>query len=168
MISRHTKADLLLARFPGPVTLYPSRKKWLLILVIGAVFTMVGAGMVMDGASGGWVALVFFTVVTIVATGMFLPGVAALTLDGDGFQVVSLFRCHRSRWRDVNGFEFVAISFTSQMLVAYDDSDAAGRTMASLNTALAGHNSALPDTYGLAGDDLARLLMQWRARALAA
>jgi hypothetical protein len=35
----------------------------------------------------------------------------------------------------------------------------------SLNTAISGHSAALPDTYGLAAGELARLMAQWREQA---
>lgn len=168
MMASDTKADLLLSRFPGPVTLYPSRRKWLLVLLVGVLFTAVGIWMILAGNRSGWFTLEVFAIVAIVAAVTFLPGAAALTLDRNGFEVASLFRFHRSRWQEVSGFEFVPIWPTSQKLVAYDDIRAATRTLAAMNIAIADHNSALPNTYGLAGDDLARLLTQWRARAVAA
>jgi hypothetical protein len=53
-----------------------------------------------------------------------------------------------------------------QKMVAYDDVKVAGRAVAKLNIALAGHNTALPDTYGLSAAELARVMTQWRERAL--
>jgi hypothetical protein len=49
--------------------------------------------------------------------------------------------------------------------VVYDDINLTGRKIANLNVALVGRNAALPDTYGLSADDLARLIMLWRDRA---
>ena len=40
----------MLARFPGPVRLYPSRKKWLLVFAGGAAFTAGGILMIRSGA----------------------------------------------------------------------------------------------------------------------
>jgi hypothetical protein len=33
--------------------------------------------------------------------------------------------------------------------------------------ALSGHDSGLPDTYGLSAEDLAQLMIRWRERAIA-
>jgi len=162
-----TKADLILARFPGPVTLYPSRKKWLLVLLGCALFTAAGIGMIAQAARGGWFAAIFFALGSLVAAIMLLPGAGALALDADGFQATSLFRRHRTRWQDVTGFESVRIPPSMQKMVLFDDINMTGRTIARLSVAIAGHNGGLPDTYGLTADDLARLMTQWRLRAVA-
>ena len=158
-----SKIDAILSRFPGPVRLYPSRKKWLLILLISALFTAVGFWMAAESAPSGWYALVFFAACLIVSVIMLLPGAGGLVLDRDGFRVTSLFRSHRSRWRDVSGFEPISVS--SQRLVGFDDR-AANRAIGALNTVIAGHNAALPETYGFYVDELAELMQRWRERAM--
>jgi hypothetical protein len=167
MRSSDLNADLILSRFPGAVTLYPSRRKWLLVLLGCALFTAVGIVMVSQAAGGGWFVAIFFAVGAIVAAFMLLPGAGALALDADGFQATSLFRRRRTRWQDVTGFEAVQIPPSMQKMIVFDDSKMTGRTIAKLNAAIAGHNAGLPDTYGLLGDDLARLMTQWRQRAVA-
>ncbi len=52
--------DLILSRFPGPVTLNRSRRKWWLILLACAGFVAIGYGMISTHASGGWLVLMFF------------------------------------------------------------------------------------------------------------
>ena len=167
MRSSDLKADLILSRFPGPVTLYPSRRKWLLVLLGCALFTAGGIVMVSRAAGGGWFVAVFFAVGAIVAALMLLPGAGALALDADGFQATKLFRRHRTRWQDVTGFAAVKILPSMQKMVVFDDIKMTGRTIAKLDAAITGHNAGLPDTYGLSGDDLARLMTQWRQRAAA-
>jgi hypothetical protein len=160
-------AEAILRTFPGPLTLYPSRRKWILMLLGGAVFDAIGIAMVADGESWGWFGLIFFGLCTIGAAVMLLPGAASLELDRDGFQATTLFRHHRTRWRDATGFEPVSIPPSMQKMVAYDDVNAASRALANLNVAIASHNSALPDTYGLSAADLARVMTQWCEQALA-
>jgi len=160
-------ADALLSKFPGPATLYPSRKKWILVLLGCLVFAAGGAWMIAGGASWGWAALIFFGLGTAVSLAMLVPGVSALTLDRDGFDVTSLRRRHRTRWTDATGFEAVAIPPAMRRFVCYDDSNAARLAIAKTNVAMTGHNAALPDTYGLAPADLARLMSAWRERATA-
>jgi hypothetical protein len=158
--------ETLVSRFPGPVKLYPSRKKWLLLLVACIAFTAGGVFMARDHADGGWFVLIFFGLGLVFSIVMLLPGASGLLLDGDGFKMTNLYRSHRSRWQDVQGFQAVAIPPSGQILVCYDDSGAARSSLAKMNIAITGHNSALPETYGLSADDLARLMTQWRNRAL--
>jgi hypothetical protein len=162
-----SKIEVNLARFPGPVRLYPSRKKWFLILLISALFTVVGFWMVAESASSGWYALIFFAACLVVSVIMLLPGAGGLVLDRDGFRMTSLFRSHRVRWQDATGFEPISIPYSNQRLVGFDHA-AAGRTIAALNTAIAGHNAALPDTYGFSVDELAQLMLRWQERAATA
>ena len=168
MQSPHSQVDLILSRFPGPVTLYPSRIKWLLVLLGCGLFTVAGLWIVSQGTPSGWFPLGFFGSGSVVAALMLLPGAGALTLDGDGFRVTSLFRSGSSRWQDVTGFESVSLPRSSQRLVGYDNINMAGWKLAKLNVAITGRNCALSDTYGLSADDLAWLMTLWRDRAVAA
>jgi len=158
------QVESILSRFPGPVTLYPSRKKWLLFLLGSALFTAGGVGMVVTKADWGWLVLIFFAVCTAVFGIGLLPGAGRLVLDHDGFQVTTLYRSFRRQWHDVKSFEPVAIPPSMQRSVGYDDVNA-GKTITVLNTAISGHNAALPDSYGLSVDDLAQLMLRWRERA---
>ena len=91
--------ETLLSRFPGPQKLFPSRKKWLLLMVVGIAFTAGGIFMVREQADGGWFVLIFFGLGLVVSIAMLLPGAGGLLLDSDGFKMTSLFRSHRSRWQ---------------------------------------------------------------------
>jgi hypothetical protein len=141
--------------------------KWILILLVSGLFTVGGYFMVADRAPSGWFVLVFFGACTIVAAMLLLPGAGGLSLDRQGFRATSLFRGFDARWQDVSGFEPVSIPPSLQKLVGYDDIKLAGRAAAKLSIAIAGHNSALPDTYGLSAQDLAWLMAAWRDRTLA-
>jgi hypothetical protein len=55
-----TKAESILARFPGPVTLTSSRKKWLSLLLVCCLIGAAGLAMVLGNISGGWFLLVFY------------------------------------------------------------------------------------------------------------
>jgi hypothetical protein len=167
MQSSQSQVDAILARFPGPVTLHPSRIKWLLVLLAGGVLAFGGYLMVSDGDSRGWFVLAFFAAVAIVAAIVLLPGAGGLTLDRNGFRATSLFRGFSARWEQVRGFESVSVPPSWQKLVVYDDINLAGK-IAKLNVAIAGHNAGLPDTYGLSADDLARLMTLWQDRAMRA
>jgi hypothetical protein len=148
------------------VTLYPSRRKWLLVFAGCALFAVGGFWMIRDGDVRGWLVLIFFGLGALVAAVAMLPGAGALTLDAQGFESTSLFRSHRTRWQDTAGFQAAHLP-RGQKLVVYDDVTQSAKSIAQLNVGIVGHNAGLPDTYGLAADDLAQLMAQWGERALA-
>ena len=161
-----TDVSQILSRFPGPVTLYPSRRKWLLVFVGGVSFAIGGAFMVRSSEAMGWLPLIFFSLVALVAAVAMLPGAGALTLDRDGFEVTSLFRRHHTRWQDAHGFAAARIPPATQRWAVYDDISQSGKRLAKINVEIVGRNAALPDTYGLSPDDLGNLMMLWRERAV--
>jgi hypothetical protein len=165
-MSPNCRVDAILAQFPGPVTLYPSRAKWLLVFLGCGLFAAGGIWMVATADANGWFVLPFFAIGTIVAGVMLLPGAAALVLERDGFQTTTLFRRSCSDWRDVSEFESVRIREAMRRMVVYDDVNLAGRAMAEISAGFTGRNAGLPDTYGLAAGDLADLMTLWRERAL--
>jgi hypothetical protein len=166
-MSSDAQVEAVLQRFPGPVTLYRSRRKWLLVLLGCLVFTLAGIGMIADNNDPwGWFTLIFFGFGSMIAALSLLPGAGALTLERDGFVTGSLFRRQRVSWQDANEFAAVEIPPSMLKMVVFDQQSTANRTLAKLNAAIAGHNGYLPDTYGLSADALARLMTLWRERAI--
>jgi hypothetical protein len=166
MASRPDTSEIL-SRFPGPVTLYPSRKKWLLVCAGSALFAIGGVWMVRSGEWMGWLPLIFFSLVALVAAVAMLPGAGALTLGREGFEITNLFRRHPTRWQDALRFTTARIPPATQRWVVYDDTSQSAKRIAKINVEVVGRNAALPDTYGLSPDDLGHLMMRWRERALA-
>src|SRR4051812_18626261 len=160
-------ASEILSRFPGMVTLYPSRRKWLLVLAGSLAFAVGGFWMIRDQQAAGWYVLIFFGLCAIVALVIMLPGAASLKLDREGFEVVNLFRRHRTKWKDVGDFNTAAIPPSNIVLVVYDDATVENSKVVQFSIKLTGRNAALNDTYGLAAEDLAQAMTQWRVRALA-
>jgi hypothetical protein len=161
------QSNAVLQEFPGPLTLYPSTRRWVTILLACLLFDAGGLWMIAQSAPGGWYVLIVFALFTIIAAAMLLPRAASLQLDRDGFETTSLFRRHRTFWQDVTGFEPVAIPPAMHRVVAYDNVKGARSALAKLNVAIAGHNAALPETYGLSAEELCAVMAQWRERALA-
>lgn len=175
MFASRRDADAILARFPGPVTVAISRAKWLAVLAGGAAFVAIFVWMLRadpDDVSAperwtAWAGLLFFGLVMLVAAVALLPGAGSLTLDADGFETCSLFRRFRTPWRQVSEFQVGAYTTPGrlQRTVIYDDAKPASLFAHSVRQ-MFGRNSALPDTYGLSHEELARLMTQWRTRAL--
>ncbi|HUI16403.1 MAG TPA: STM3941 family protein [Alphaproteobacteria bacterium] len=166
----------IVARFPGPVTLNVSKRRWLRFLAVGLAFAAIGGWMISLGPAGmtfiaGWGALVFFGLGSVVIVVTLLPGASGLTLDREGFVMRSLFRRSTYRWSDVDEFAVSEVPLgqgaRTMKAAGFNDRSAAQGRIAQVNVALAGRNSALPDSYGLAVEDLVRLMSAWRLRALA-
>ena len=156
----------VLAAFPGPVTLYRSTTKWVILLLAGIAFTGGGIAMIQSHEKGGWLVAIFFGFGTLVSLVALLPGGSYVKLDRDGFEISSLYRRSRVLWKSATGFEVRTVPPSSKAMVVFDDAEAKRKALAALNVTLVGHNSALPDTYGFEAADLATLMAQWRERAV--
>jgi len=155
----------ILSRFPGPVVLVPSRRKWLLVLGGCLAFVAIGLWTMHDEPLWGWLAVGFFGVGALVAALMLLPGAGGLLLDSDGFEMTSLFRRHRCRWAEVSEFEVVRLPPSRQKMVVFDDARTKDSALAKLNRSFAGRSGGLSDSYNLSHEDLAAIMNAWRARA---
>ena len=153
----------ILNQFPGPVTLYPSRRKWLLVLAGCVLFVVAGLWMVQREAPVGWLSVIFFGMGAIVSTVVLLLRVNALTLDAAGFEINSI-RPFRLSWQDAKNFDAITSSPGSWM-VGFKVVNPS--SIFKLNRAISGCDAAVPDTYGLSAYDLAALMTQWRERAAA-
>jgi hypothetical protein len=93
------------------------------------------------------------------------PSASCLTLDADGFETLNLlfFLRVRMHWRDVSEFQVRHVFGTSHLF--------GGRDVATFKVPGASFGARgirmLPDSFGLSEDDLAWLMNEWRARALA-
>jgi hypothetical protein len=152
------------------LTLTPSPRKWLLLLVGSLVFF---AGGVLNLDRGpvvrvvGWSTVVFFGLCAAVALLVLVPGSAYLRLTPHGFDQRTLFRTHRQSWQDVERFIAYASPPSRVRLVGFvlapgvTVRDGEAREWARENL---GVDGALPDTYGMSADELAALMNQWLER----
>jgi hypothetical protein len=158
-----TFAEVLLSGYPGPVTLYPSRKRQVRLLLLGAVLTAGGVWLALDADPVGWFAAVFFGYCVVTGVINLLPGAASLSLNKDGFQARNFFRRVGSDWQDVTGFKVHSgLPPVWSGYVRYSENKSKGLK------AIFGRSHVLPDTYGLPSSGLAQLLTEWRDQAIAA
>ena len=146
--------------------LRPRRLKLALYGVLSAAFTVGGVLMILDNDKGGWFVSAFFGLCTLVFIGLLMPGSASLTLTREGFHVRSLWRGGFTAWSEVERFGVARLGHRT--MVTYDLLDAAGRRKGGYVRRLTGVEAALPDTYGMPAENLARLMNAWRERALGA
>jgi hypothetical protein len=157
--------DKMLSRFPGPVTLRPSRRRMLLhgslVFVAGGVL-MILAGAVARGERWMlWAGIGVFVLCAAVFIIMLLPSAAKLVLDGDGFELTARSRTSRIRWADTSIFE---LAFNR--IVVFDDTRSMASRMGKFMKGVGGHSGALPNFGPLSEPDFVALLNRWRARAL--
>jgi hypothetical protein len=106
-------ARAILAKFPGPVTLQPSKQKWAGVFLLGLVLAAgLGALSLSDPIGGADLVLYFAvgfllicSVICMVAPAMALVK-TRMTLDAAGFEMRSLRVAQRRHWRDVRGFHY--------------------------------------------------------------
>lgn len=158
--------DLIASWFPGPVTLYPVRRKWLTVLLVFAFFDLVFLLATDLPAPMRWFCLAMSGAGTVAAAINLLPGAAYLTLTRDGFETRRYFHRYQGRWTNVDDFD-VWHSGRASGFVVFDE---AGKSSmyADMNVITMQHTSYVPDTYGFSAEDLARLMNFWRSGALSA
>jgi hypothetical protein len=178
------RVDTLLAQFPGPLVLRPSKGKWLLFLAVAALFTIGGLGQAITSGSAGildWIGVAFFGLCTAGFIYMTFFAGFEMTLDAEGFGWRSGRLSERWRWIDADDFAVVEYAAgttgaTFRKRVGFNDkrpSKTASQTAGEFLTgAMTGRDCAVPDayggsTFGLPMEDLARLMTRWRERALA-
>ncbi len=169
------KAEAILARYPGPVTLTTSRLKMLalflvsLAFVAGGLWVQIAAPDIIESGEGFflWLAILFFALCMAVGAVSLLPGAGNLTLTADGFEVCNLFKRFSVPWADASGFRVEEIddgeSVRSSKFVGFDVRTAGIGPQRRGATKVGG---ALPDNYRLSYEELAALMTRWRAKAL--
>lgn len=156
---------------PEEIVLNPSRLKWVMVLIIGVVFSVAGGFMASDGElfTGLFCAL-FFGACALVALRMLGTSGSQLRLDRTGFVERTLFgHANAQRWDEVSAFS-VFDSGVSNAMVVYEprvvDGGPAKQALANVSRTLTGGKAhGISDTYGMSAEELAELMNAFRARA---
>lgn len=159
-------SEKILARFPGPVRLYPSR-----LFIVGILLLSVGGVIVLgfyvsgnyrvhaNGAYGTFMSWASIVVLATLAVALLIPllfpKTICLILDAHGFEIHRFVKSERVQWRDIRGFD------TRKQWV--------GRgTIEQVVFVTAKGGGALPNNYGLGLQDLLHLMKAWREQAAVA
>jgi len=127
-----------------------------------AAFTAGGVLMIMSGELLGWFVAVVFGLCVLVFTVSLLPGANCLRVGPNGFTIRSLFRSHSYRWSDVRGFGVGRVGVKWMVVFDFTDEFQGTPRLRKISVALAGHEGALPDSYGMPLEALAELLNEYR------
>jgi hypothetical protein len=142
------------------IVLRPGRLRHAGLLLVSLVFVAIGFWMGLSGDDlfqrvVGWVGVAFFGLGLFVFAAQFVQGASSLTLDPEGFTVVSLWRRRRYHWREVQDFHVRAVG--QQVMILFDVPADGGRA-ARTSRALFGVSHGLPDSYGLRPEQLAAFM----------
>ena len=159
----------------GERVLRPSRRTWLLVLVISLAFVAVGL-LALFGPRPAeqedvwvmWLCVGFFGLVAGVSVLQLLPQTSCLRLDTEGFTIRSLFREQTYRWDDVDTFGATRIGPNKMVGFNFAPHFRRAERLRGVSAALAGFEGALPDTYGMKAEELAHLMNEYKYRHAAA
>jgi hypothetical protein len=145
-----------------PVT-YRTRPPKMLLLTVGSgIFVASGMWLLPQQPYIALATIIFFGLCGLVGVVGLLPNSSYLTLTEEGFAFASLFRKHFVSWSSVQSFVPMRIQFNHMVGWTYAPEFSASRRLRGINTAIAGVEAALPDTYGLPAEQLANLMNQLR------
>jgi hypothetical protein len=174
LLRRSLPPDVLLQKFPGPVELSVDRRKFLFLMVGVAIFAGVALWAIDSQRPGWFIRIVLWLCVIVCAAAIPLLIVlmfrgSSLRLDGEGLEVRHAFRRRLTRWADTSVFEVSTLSLPhgNLTMVVFDDRNSKGSRLGPINASMTGRSGTLPDSYGMAHEELAWLLNAWRRRALA-
>jgi|SRR3569832_2237369 len=137
----------------------------MILLTLGSgIFVASGIWLLPQEPYAALASIVFFGLCGSVGVVGLLPNGSYLTLTERGFLFASLFRKHFVSWSSVESFVPVKIQFNQMVGWTYSPEFSGSRYLRGINTALAGVEAALPDSYGVPAEQLATLMNQLRAR----
>jgi hypothetical protein len=165
---RDRTVEKLLARFPGPVVLYPSRSRGQLMLAGFIAFFCIGLfDAAVLHAAVGWLGISMGGLGIVVTAAYMLPGANALKLDHDGFEVTEWFRRGKIPWQDATDFTIRPVTTTLTIVIFNYTKRKRSRVQSFMDRAVTqGRNASFGDNYGLRASQLALLMIKWRERVL--
>ena len=141
-----------------PLRFYPNRVKWIVVGLACAIMTAGGIFVVTDGHWLGLLPATFFGLGLIVSLILLWPSSSYLELDSTGFVIRNLFRDSRIPWVDVDYFEARRVGLRKMVTLNFAPNYKALPNARAVTRAISGVDGALPDTYGMSADDLARMM----------
>lgn len=150
-----------------PTILVTPRKQWWAMVIGGGVLCAGSLAAIFLGGDQAAIFLAaFFAFWAVLGAVMLLPGANSLRLDADGFEVEHFFSRKRYRWDDVSDFAVRNVGQYNEQLVAFDTAAEVRRSLwEKINGAAIGKGGYLPHTYGMAADELARLMTERKMSA---
>jgi len=149
-------------------TLYPSRRKIAVLLLMSIGFVCVGLWVIPSAGWRGWLSVIFFGLCSLVFGATLLPRAAYLRLHGQGFEMCTLFRTAHFEWSDIGDIGVTRVGLNKMVAFNFTDHYSGQRRARVVSRGISGWEGALPDTYGMSPTALAALLSAYRNRAMEA
>lgn len=147
------------------LVLKPKEAKYVGLILFCLALGAAGVSMARSGKAAGWFVAGLFGVGGLVLTIQLLPGASYLALKPEGFVMCSFFRPWAFSWTDVDSFSVGSMGRNKVVTFRFSESYQKQTGARKLARAISGAEAALPDTYGMDAEELARLLNEWRNRA---
>jgi len=141
-----------------PVTYRIRRLKVVLLVVGSGIFVWGGFWLRTQQPLVAYASIIFFGLCGLVGLVGLLPNSSYLTLTDRGFEFSSLYRKHFVSWSGVDSFMPIKIQHRRMVGWNYSPEFSKSQRLRRVNTALAGAEAALPDTYGMSAVELADLM----------
>lgn len=131
-----------------------------LVLAVAALMIRCRAGSAFSNGLAG-----FLAIAALVLFVLCLPQASYLRLTAAGLEFSNRFRRDFVRWSEIARFRVTDLGGHSIVGWDYVPGHSRSRPLQPVASAIAGVDGALPETYGLSGEDLAQLLNDLRARS---
>lgn len=144
--------------------LRPNPLKTIALLIVSALFVVIGFYLIDENPFMTWTAAIFFGSGVIVFAIQLLPNSSSLKLSNDGFEVKNLFKSHFTKWSNVNQFRVGYAGRTKMVVFDFSQEHKKYNVGKKVAKFLAGNEGALPDTYGMKAKDLSKLMNDWKSK----
>ena len=151
----------------GPKTAVyrPDQRQQFRLICGSAGLACLGWLMYRNEWPGGGAILLLFSACAVVGVLQYSTHCSSLRLSTDGLEVISLFRRRKYRWSDVREFRTQKLGPLECVVIRLGDVTPLVASPAYSAVPWHGVEEAIPDTYGMTAEELARRLNDWREQA---
>jgi len=148
------------------VTLRPSKAKWGCIFAICAGAAVMGTIMaIKDHEANGWMVLVIFGMMAVLAARQLFSSNIYLRLTATGLEMRGPFQKFDARYDDIGNIGVIYYRRNTNVAFDYRSPTSGNAKRRKQNKAVTGYDEIIPETYGLNAQDLAELLASRRDAA---
>jgi hypothetical protein len=159
--------EALVASLPAhadeDVTFGINPKKAIFLLIGGAAFPVASLFLMRENPVLAWIAIGFFGLALPLGIIMLLPGAYGLILRKDDFIMLNCWRRMTVRWADICDLTVINLNMGSR--VGWNYVPGTNRKAVAWITASYGRNAFLLDDYGVAPEEMCKIMLERKNRA---